>query len=566
MNPDDLNTPVDPLLLAKKLKRALECELPEFAIELADQSRRRETLWFIQWASRPENYPGGLSRFASELIDDSQDLIGSTRMNAHPADAILSESEIEEIVMALPDSVRHELPGFDELAEPMMSLWVSSAPTAEDITPLSYDGFPVHESRESRAHRLAEAERRREVARNSAARLSEERAAFIRQTSLPQLVNLCSNVARERLGIYLKRLCERDEVGFTRDTYGGRRTRGLAPWYFAQISTALIRFMDRWADRQRASIAQTSTTREISEWLNWAREKKRSVMFQGETRQGKTEALAAWCRTRPGAARFIRTPPESGGLAEFLRWIARELGLDFKPNANAQALRPKIEFVLRYSGLVCGFDEFQYAFPAPSSNRSPDRLNFVRAYLMDAGVPCAFVCTEQGYSGARNRYVKATGYVIAQFEERLRTIKLPEEVSSDDLSAIARFHLPQLNDKLIELVVKMAIDSRRGYVSDLRKIADDVERIALANGAAVATTEHVLKAIDSIYPGRLEQLSGAQPAPAPIAGKEPRRPRAASGRRSAGPLQAPCRGVAPLPVESRFESQQGSSEPIETTT
>jgi hypothetical protein len=555
------NTPVNPLLLAEKLRRAQDFELPDLAAELCEQPRLREALWFIQWASRSENYPGGLRRFAAKLIDDSQDWIGSDLMIAHPVGAVLSQKEVEEIILAMPDSVRDDLPGFAELSDETV------ADAFIPRLPLDFD--ERYESAESRAYRLAEAERRRDAAREVNRNLRAERARLIKETNLPQLVRLCSDIAHRRLAQYLKNLCERADVRFTREKFDGK-IGGRAPWYFARISTALLRFMDQWAEKQRASIAETSTVLEMWQWLDWAHDAKRAVMFQGETRHGKTEALSAWCRMRPGAARFIRTPPEAGGLAEFLRWIARELGLDVRPNAPASSMRPNIEFVLRYSGFLCAFDEFQYCVPEPSSRKSPDRLDFVRSYLLDADakVPCAFVCTEQGYNNARNRYVKATGYVIAQLEERIRTVKLSEEVSSADLTAIARFHLPQLDERLIKLVVSMAIVSRRGYVSDLRKIADDVERLAKAAGAAVPELPHVLAAIEGIYPGSLAQLNAAaKPAndsgtPAPSRRRSSRTANA-FGNGPAAPLQTPVRDVAPVMPGVRFESQQDSEEPNE---
>ncbi len=57
---------IRPDLLASKLERISNFEYEDVRIQIADEPRLTEMLWFIQWASMPENYAGGLKRFCDE--------------------------------------------------------------------------------------------------------------------------------------------------------------------------------------------------------------------------------------------------------------------------------------------------------------------------------------------------------------------------------------------------------------------------------------------------------------------------------------------------------------------
>ena len=99
-------------------------------------------------------------------------------------------------------------------------------------------------------------------------------------------------------------------------------------------------------------------------------------------------------------------------------------------------------------------------------------MNWVRWEIIDRNVAAAFIQTPQSYSSAKKRFVRATSYAMEQWDERMvKTMRLPEKVSEEDLFAIARIHFPGLVEKSLRNVVNACAASERNYVSDVSKIA-----------------------------------------------------------------------------------------------
>src|SRR5260370_41748581 len=72
--------PIRAELLAAKIDKIQNFEQPRLLEEFGQNPRLVSTLWFLQWVSHPSNYPGGLSKFAADLIDASTYRIGTKRM------------------------------------------------------------------------------------------------------------------------------------------------------------------------------------------------------------------------------------------------------------------------------------------------------------------------------------------------------------------------------------------------------------------------------------------------------------------------------------------------------
>src|SRR4029077_3699082 len=115
------------------------------------------------------------------------------------------------------------------------------------------------------------------------------------------------------------------------------------------------------------------------------------------------------------------------------------------------------------------FDESQLLLPAVySRNTTPARLNWVRRSIMDQKIAAVFVCTPQSYLPAKQRFVKATGFAMEQFDERmLKTVHLPEELSEADLLAVARIHFGELAEQYLRYVVVTVVATERNFVSDI---------------------------------------------------------------------------------------------------
>lgn len=463
------NTPIRPALVAAKLARIRNYEDERLLLEIAAEPRLVEAMWFLQFMSDPENNPGGLRKFATDLVAESRDLIGTSTMQKHTANELPDET-LRTILEEIPDRLRWDI--------------------CLDDGPVRADSFWEVEWDE--AVRLA-AEKNR---KNEEARGRITRATFVK---------VAVETATAELPTYLRGLCEQFPYGFRRGRarVGGIHAEaGQAPWYFPRISEAILRFMDQRKAAVTAAIASTEVSREVFHWLHKARSTRSAVIIEGNSRFGKTEAVRAWVNMNPGLARYVKTPPSSAE-GDLLRAIAVALGLDYGAKVlRGYQLRSEIEYVLKHSGLMLVFDEAQSLFPSTyGRNTAPARLNWVRCNVIDAGLPAAFVSTPQSYRNAERKFVKTTGFAIEQWSERiLKTVHLPSEVGRDDLFAIARIHFPGLSDKYLEYVVERAAATERNYVSDVSKIARLAHSNAEDAGCSTPKFEHIISAINDVLP------------------------------------------------------------------
>jgi len=475
------NRPINPELIASKLDKARNFELPAVLAELEAEPRLVELLWFVQWVSRPRNYAGGLARFAADLVADSMDLLTTPTMKAK-AGKTYTEAVKQAILDELPPSLRWDCEAASMDVRDFLDLAGEEAMMIE------------RDARDREALKLQNARER--AARH--ARMQEE-----------DVLKLLSGAAFKGLPEYLERLCEAPEVRFRRpadEYYNG----GLAPKHFAHCAEAILRFMDRWKAKQLTAIAETEITRQCFAWLEKAaRLPGRGVMIEGNSRFGKTDAVRAWCQAHPGRARFVRTPP-AGGEAELLREVAIALGIERHLRCRSMDLRAEIEFVLRHSGLMLIFDESQFIFPATfGKNTQPARLNWIRCNLLDTGVPVVFIFTPQSYRSTKSKFVKATGFAIEQFEGRILKHTLPSEVAPEDLLSIARIHFPGVAANCIEWTVSMLAATERNYVSDVSNVATLAFFNAELAGRSIPKLADIKAAIADVLPS-------ADPAPPAI--------------------------------------------------
>jgi hypothetical protein len=480
------NRPIRAELVAAKLASARDYAQPKVLQEIEAEPRLVEVLWAIQFFSQPGNYAGGLHRFTADLIEQSLDLIGTTRMRE--IDGELSADQVREV--------------FDEL-RPISALdWdYPDLCDADDVLPANDEA--------DYERRLAE--RRQREAKRSRMVADADRAFF---------AGLCVNAARENLATYLRELCELPHVRFRRTAE--RWSGGQAPWYFSAVAEAILRFMDRRAERIEATIAETEITRQMFRWLGKASNTARAVMISGNSRFGKTESLRTWCQMHPGRVRLVNTS-SSNSESDLLREVAKALGIELGPKQRGFQLRETLDYVLEHAGLMLVFDEFQFVFPEKySRNTIPSRLNWVRRSVMDKRVAAAFVCTPQAYQSARGKFVRTTGYAIEQFDERiLKTVHLPAELPLAELLAVANIHFPGLRREYLEYVVNQARATERNFVSDIEKIATLAYDNAKEAGRTVPTLADIKAAIADVLP----------PAPAPMVRAE--------CRAVASPLQGP---------------------------
>lgn len=492
--------PIRAEVLAAKIEKLWNFELPRLFDEVAAQPRLIGALWFLQYVSWPRNYAGGLSKFAADLIESSLDRIGPPSFRESNAERFDLKSAVQ-ILRELPDCQREELLGYNAA--------------------LFQEAFLHGEHRESR----------------------KEWEPQLLACVTPRTVReLSVGAARQNLAEYLEQLCAMPHVSFRRDESA---SGDGAPWYFARIADAIFDFIDRRREALRSRIAETEVTQLVSRWMTKSCNTKRAVMISGNSRFGKTEAMKLFAEMNPDTCRLVNTPA-SNALGDLVREVAISLGVEVGTQNAGRDLRERVDYVLRFSRLQLCFDESQLLLPAAfSRNTAPARLNWVRRSVMDQGIAAVFVCTPQSYLPAKKRFVKTTGFAMEQFDERiLKTVHLPEELSEDDLLGVARIHFADLSDEYLHFVVDKALATERNYVSDIEKIATLAKDNARENGRKLPILADIKAAIADVLPTPATPAQSAPSAPSERSLKP-------IGKRVATPLQSPRRSLPMLPQTRR---------------
>lgn len=342
----------------------------------------------------------------------------------------------------------------------------------------------------------------------------------------PFLRGLCRDSNARQLEDYFTELC-----------VGSRNCSGL--WFCANIITELLAFMDNRAVQIERRLARTQVAEKVFDALDYASAERVMVRIEGDPRFGKTESVETWAAMWPGRARVIRTP-SSNGEKDLLRAIAEAFGIQHGHSAGGETLKAKVEFVIRFGGLMMIFDEAAFLMPSNfSATTAPARLNWVRTAIVDCKVPYVLVVTPQSYHGAVSRFVKKTGYSIEQFlgREALR-VNLPNELPHEDLLAVARIHFPDTDEDLLGLVAAKAMQSE-SYLKAVENIARRARYNATKRGAKKLTLRDVDLAISEVMP--TAPALPVRPAEAPQ-DRKPRPARVASP--AATVLQRPFRAPA----------------------
>jgi hypothetical protein len=503
--------PIHAEILASKIEKLENFELPDLFDEFVAEPRLIRVLWFLQFVSWPQNYPGGLTKFTADFIAACGDTLGTAHMATRPKGELYDLPQAIEVLGDVPSCQRSKLLGSNDSLFQEVFLSDEHDEWEERLDPAYI-----------RAHR------------------KEWKAQFLAASSPRRVREVCAEAAGEKLAEYFKRLCEDWNVSFvTHDSTSYVVRLEGAPWYFASVGNALLDFIDSRCETLRERIAETEITKEVFRWMTKSLNTKRAVMISGNSRFGKTEAVKLYAEMNPGNCRLVNTPG-TGALGDLLREVAKSLGMEVGAQNRGRDLRERIDYVLRFSRLLLCFDESQLLLPAAfSRNTAPARLNWIRRSVMDQDVPAVFICTPQSYLPAKRRFLKATGFAMEQFDERiLKTVHLPEELSEADLLAVARIHFPDLAEEYLHFVVETALATERNYVSDIEKIATLAKDNAREEGRERPLLCDIEAAIADVLPTTKLPLPAQKAAPKPSI----RRP----CKSSADPLQTPRRGLETL--------------------
>lgn len=482
--------PIRSELLAAKIEKLLNFELPELFDEFSEEPRFIRALWFLEYVSKPDNYPGGLTKFAEDFISSCGDQLGTAAMIA--ADASGTHYKVADAIAVFKELSRDQRDGIFG-----NDLWIFANAFRYDTGAKS--GRVTFERVVSRWPE--------DELEAWTGTMPELQQRLIEKLTPSIARELCMFDARESLARYFKELCELPHIGLRpNENHFG------APRYFVTVGSALLKFIEQRADTVRSAVADTEVTRLVLRWMKKARSMGEPVMISGNSRFGKTEAVKLCCEMNPGNFRLVNTPA-SNALGDLLREVARSLGVEVAAQNSVRDLRERIDYVLRFSRIVLCFDEWQFALPSSySRNTAPARLNWVRRAIVDRDLAAVFVCTPQSYLPAKMRFVKTTGFAVEQFDERiLKTVHLPNELSEPDLLAVARIHLQELPDDYLSLVVKAALATERNYVSDISKIATLAKDNAREEGRERPLLHDIEAAIADVLPSPHVQHAAPQP-------------------------------------------------------
>ena len=210
---------------------------------------------------------------------------------------------------------------------------------------------------------------------------------------------------------------------------------------FPGVLEALCKFMDAYAEDVLKQTADTSLRRKVFMELDFARTSTPPIPMVpvADTRHGKTTAVQTYCRAWPGRARLV-TIPESNWEWEFYAAYAEAFGVEVSRQVGSRVLKDRVQFTLRHTGMCCIHDEAHWLLPINyKKNTPPQRMNWVRAQVIDRHLPCAFFCTPQSQEETLARYVERTHYNMEQWLGRMpKPVLISDKPTYDDLMAVAR--------------------------------------------------------------------------------------------------------------------------------
>jgi hypothetical protein len=190
---NESNRPIDPLLIAYKVRDIRNFEQPKILEEVEREPRYLEVLWFLQWASNPSNHPGGIKKFTSDFIAANEDKLGTPAMFAARESKALTFEDFLKIQDEFPTRYWHDRDFYE-----LMKCDCEQVPF-EDL-------------------------KQEEFRRSSPAKLHES----------------VLEAARTKLFQYFRDLCEDPTCRFeTAEKYSGKG----APWYWPTVCKDLISWL-----------------------------------------------------------------------------------------------------------------------------------------------------------------------------------------------------------------------------------------------------------------------------------------------------------------------------------
>lgn len=258
---------------------------------------------------------------------------------------------------------------------------------------------------------------------------------------------------------------------------------------FRGLLEALLQYQSHFTTAWNGKVANTSTRRDIVELLDYALCQRGMVLAEGTYRTGKSFAAQAWCQQHLGEARYVQL---SSGTAftSFFRDLAKSVGVGCSTQKKASEMRVRIEDALLTQHLLLVIDEGDYIWPATTRlSAGPERVNWIMTALVNRGVPVALIGSKNFSRLLQSCERRCPVWGAEQFYGRLRLRKpLPEQLSKDDLWAIAELTMPEADEATVMLLVGHALRSK-GYVAAIETAVSRARFFAAQEGRNAVFTD-----------------------------------------------------------------------------
>ncbi len=296
-------------------------------------------------------------------------------------------------------------------------------------------------------------------------------------------VNLCGERIAD-LPSQMERLCLNPEIELA----------SFTPYFFPTIVATLREYVQHWIADRTKGVVMTEIGRIINEVCDYTVDQRIMSLIDGQARTGKTFQAKVWCAQNPGAARYVQVPSSNDEVG-FYRAIARAIGVSINLNSKAHHLRDRIEDVLQSGQLTICFDEAHFLWPTSNYRGAlPKRIAWICTALVNHGVPVVLITTPQFFL-ARGNTVERSSFNCDQFDGRLMHYEaLPDRLSKEDLSAVARSLLPEGSDATITGLVSYAQASAK-YLAGIFAVVTRARFLAKRDGRPKVQAGDVRKAM-----------------------------------------------------------------------
>ncbi len=230
-------------------------------------------------------------------------------------------------------------------------------------------------------------------------------------------------------------------------------------------------------------IADTKVARKIRNACRLALSSPQIVEVVGKSRIGKSIAARREYLRQMHRAAWLHCP-RPGVERDFLSSLAEALGVSTGSAYKNAELIPKIECCFGPQRINLLFvDEGHRLWPV-GAHTEPKRIEFLRDLWERLDVSVVILATPQYSAALADSMKENPRYAPAQWVGRVQPFHLPDQISAEDLDAIARHHAPDATREIIGQLVAQA-QASEGYAGAMvaaiqrARFRDDDGRLTL---------------------------------------------------------------------------------------